>query len=207
LCRLHRIIPADQDKFFLTVELYASDENVEDHYPITHAKNSGMFLCYQGPCPKERNADTLIDCDLWEEVTFEIDMVQLRDKLPLLSKQRSPRPRGHKDNSTPSTEPLQRSGRKRKSSGKRDRQLQDTLLSGASVTQSNHERQRNLRSQPIVTEDEATQDPAQQYVWVNYIFAIQFDDLLAKYTMYCPDADTSIEGSINLVPIFDPGTV
>jgi hypothetical protein len=171
-----------------------------------------------GPCPTERNVDTLIDCDLWEEVTFEIDMVQLRDKLPLLSKKRSPRPRGHKDNSAPSTEPLRRSGRTRKSSGKRDRQLQDTLLSGASATQGNRERQRNPppsntpRSQPIVTEDEAspeeaTQDPSQQYVWVNYIFAIQFDDLLAKYTMHCPDADTSIEGSVNLVPIFDPGTV
>jgi hypothetical protein len=144
----------------------------------------------------------------WDEVEFIVDKALIEARLvPKIGR----RPRRSKGNKC-FTGPLRRSARLQVSNGS-----SDGLCSPGDDADIQVESQLGFDDRPSAlslasTQDsncgseEQNHDQRQKFFYLNYLFTMQFDGLMAKYFLECPDLGLSTEGSIKLPGNYDFGS-
>ncbi|MCJ1474833.1 hypothetical protein MMC13_003493 [Lambiella insularis] len=222
----HRTISVNEEHLVLAVRLYASDENIADHYPITDLKNKYS--------------------DLLEEVLFPFSADQLKrlkECLPRTSKKISRNPTRNAGRGT--NQPIRKSSRKRKPTAKvvvssnptpsakqnpNGKGDQQQLLSPSRGRPQDSSDNSEDRAQHVIQLAELLEeasspsgttlpleelfdhvdieDDSDQYIRIDYTFIIEASGLLLTYYLECPIGDEvhRVKGDVNLAQIFDPGT-
>jgi hypothetical protein len=190
----------------VAVKLYRSDTRTEDHYaPSDTGKHQFNFY-------RTRISNLVADSDLWEEISFVVDMSMIRPMLKKkLVKRRKAKPR------QPPAE-LRRSGRLigKYAESSLDRSLsQLSLQSGSGSSNTSHGSSSTRGSDTMLSASIADTAPTEHednekcmgyYCNFFYEFRIVFEGLLAKYELKCPITHLVVEGESNMTPIYDPGT-
>ncbi|KFY78637.1 hypothetical protein V498_09066 [Pseudogymnoascus sp. VKM F-4517 (FW-2822)] len=180
---MHRTITADEEFLELTMPIYVYDDgNGADDYPLTHPNNMGF--------------------ELLEEVTFEVPVAPIRNKLKRLVIGTSIASNQSSQVAPQSSQMARRSSRPKKGNPLLGVPPPPPYTPVGSSGQPPAPRTLLPEDQCGTSVEEMVVDP--YYFWVDYYVDVLFKDGLMKYELHIKNVDKVFVGSVNLVSILEP---